>query len=78
MSAAAAFTITTNGTDPDSSEVVLTEVAAAAEDTLYRFGLRRRAYSLNLEINVTVGRPTFRHIAVEASGEGMRARMEVA
>ena len=78
VSASDAFTVTTNGTDPDSSEVVLTEVATAAEDTLYRFGLRRRAYSLNLEINVTAGRPTFRHIAVEASGEGMRTRKEVA
>ena len=74
-----AFTVKLNTTDPDTTNTVHTESAAATEDKILRFGLARtRGYSANLEIDVTVGRPEIRHILVEATGVGLNVVKEVA
>ena len=74
-----AFTVKLNTTDPDTTNTVHTESASATEDKILRFGLARaRGYSANLEIDVTVGRPTIRHAVVEATGVGLNVVKEVA
>ena len=74
-----AFTVKLNTTDPDTTNTVHTESASATEDKILRFGLARtRGYSANLEIDVTVGRPTIRHSLVEATGVGLNVVKEVA
>ena len=74
-----AFTIKLNTTDPDSSSTVLSYTGGSTEEALLRFsGGRKRGYSGNIEIDVTAGRPSFRHVQVEAEGQGLNARREVA
>ena len=74
-----AFTIKLNTTDPDSSTTVLSYTGGSTEEALLRFsGGRKRGYSGNIELDVTVGRPSFRHVQVEAEGQGLNARREVA
>ena len=74
-----AFTVKLNTTDPDTTHTVHTESASATADKILRFGLARtRGYSANLEIDVTVGRPTIRHAVVEATGVGLNVVKEVA
>ena len=74
-----AFTVKLNTTDPDTTNTVHTESASATEDKILRFGLARtRGYSANLEIDVTVGRPSIRHSLVEATGVGLNVVKEVA
>jgi hypothetical protein len=74
-----AFTIKLNTTDPDSSTTVLSYTGGSTEEALLRFsGGRKRGYSGNIEIDVTAGRPSFRHVQVEAEGQGLNARREVA
>ena len=73
------FTVKLNTTDPDTTNTVHTESASATADKILRFGLARtRGYSANLEIDVTVGRPTIRHSLVEATGVGLNVVKEVA
>ena len=73
------FTIKLNTTDPDSSTTVLSYTGGSTEEALLRFsGGRKRGYSGNIELDVTVGRPSFRHVQVEAEGQGLNARREVA
>jgi len=74
-----AFTIKLNTTDPDSSTTVLSYTGGSTEEALLRFsGGRKRGYSGNIELDVTAGRPSFRHVQVEAEGQGLNARREVA
>ena len=74
-----AFTIKLNTTDPDSSTTVLSYTGGSTEEALLRFsGARKRGYSANIELDVTVGRPKFRHVQLEAVGQGLNARREVA
>jgi hypothetical protein len=74
-----AFTIKLNTTDPDSSTTVLTYTGGSTEEALLRFsGARKRGYSGSIELDVTVGRPSFRHVQLEAEGQGLNARREVA
>lgn len=74
-----AFTIKLNTTDPDSSTTVLSYTGGSTEEALLRFsGGRKRGYSGNIELDVTVGRPSFRHVQLEAEGQGLNARREVA
>lgn len=70
------FTITMNTIDPDRSNVVHTEnYTGGTEDKLIRFGSGRvRGYACNVEVEVTEGRPSFRHVAVEANEGGANAR----
>ena len=74
-----AFTIKLNTTDPDGSDTVLSYTGGSTEEALLRFsGARKRGYSANIELDVTVGRPEFRHVQLEAVGQGLNARREVA
>ena len=73
------FTIKLNTTDPDSSTTVLSYTGGSTEEALLRFsGGRKRGYSGSIELDVTAGRPSFRHVQVEAEGQGLNARREVA
>ena len=73
------FTIKLNTTDPDSSTTVLSYTGGSTEEALLRFsGARKRGYSGSIELDVTVGRPSFRHVQLEAVGQGLNARREVA
>jgi len=74
-----AFNIKVNTLDPDASNTVLSHTADGTEEALFRFGTgRTRGYGANIEINVTAGRPSFRHLALEAIGVGAAARREIA
>ena len=76
-----AFTVKLNTTDPNTipAPTVHTESASATEDKILRFGLARtRGYSASLEVDVTAGGPTFRHVVLEASGVGLNVVKEVA
>ena len=74
-----AFTIKLNTTDPDSTTTVLSYTGGSTEEALLRFsGARQRGYSGSVELDVTVGRPSFRHVQLEAEGQGLNARREVA
>jgi hypothetical protein len=74
-----AFTIKLNTTDPDTSDTVLSYTGGSTEEALLRFsGARKRGYSANIELDVTAGRPKFRHVQLEAVGQGLNARREVA
>jgi len=74
-----AFNIKVNTIDPDSSTTVLTHIADGTEEALFRFGTgRTRGYGANIEVSVTAGRPSFRHLSLEAIGVGANARREVA
>ena len=74
------FTIKVNTTDPDRSNTVHTEnYSGSKEEKLIRFGSgRARGYAANVEIDVTAGRPSFRHVSVEAIAGGANARREIA
>ena len=74
-----AFNIKVNTLDPDASTTVLSHTADGTEEALFRFGTgRTRGYGANIEINITAGRPSFRHLSLEAIGVGANARREVA
>jgi len=74
-----AFTVKVNTIDPDASSTVLTHTASGTEEALLRFGTGRvRGYGASVEIDVTAGRPSFRHISLEAIANGLNARREVA
>ena len=65
--------------DPDNaSEQVLTHTASSTEDTLFRFGGRRRGYSANLELTISAGNPTIRHLLMQGSVGQLGARRNVA
>ena len=73
------FTVKVNTIDPDTTSTVLTHTASGTEEALLRFGTGRvRGYGANVEIDVTAGRPSFRHISLEAIANGLNARREVA
>jgi len=74
-----AFTIKVNTLDPDKSETVLSHTASGTEEALLRFGTgRTRGYGAQVEINVTSGRPSFRHVSLDAIQDGANIRTEVA
>jgi hypothetical protein len=74
-----AFNIKVNTLDPDSSTTVLTHTASGTEEALLRFGTgRTRGYGAQVEINVTAGCPSFRHVNLEAISDGLNARREIA
>lgn len=74
-----AFTIKVNSIDPDNSETVLSHTADSTEETLLRFGTGRiRGYGANVEITVTAGRPSFRHVSLQAIAHGLNIRTDIA
>ena len=73
-----AFTIKVNTIDPDTTSTVFSHTASGTEEALFRFGTGRvRGYGANVEIDVTAGRPSFRHISLEAIANGLNARRTV-
>ncbi|ANS05253.1 hypothetical protein [uncultured Mediterranean phage] len=73
-----AFTIAVNTQDPDTSTNVLSYTAAADEEALVRFGSRARGFSCNVEVTISAGSPTFRHVSIDATEGALSARREVA
>ena len=74
-----AFTIKVNSIDPDNSETVLSHTADSTEETLLRFGTGRiRGYGANVEITITAGRPSFRHVSLQAIADGLNIRTDIA
>lgn len=74
-----AFNIKVNTLDPDASETVLSHTASGTEEALLRFGTgRTRGYGASVEINVTSGCPSFRHVSLDAIADGLNIRTEVA
>jgi hypothetical protein len=73
------FTIKVNTIDPDRTNTVHTENATTSEEKLIRFGSgRARGYAASVEVDVTAGRPSFRHVSLEAIAGGANARREIA
>jgi hypothetical protein len=73
------FTIKVNTIDPDRTNTVHTENATTSEEKLIRFGSgRARGYAASVEIDVTAGQPSFRHVSLEAIEGGANARREYA
>ena len=74
-----AFTIDVNGDDPESpSNQVLSYTGPADGDDVIRFGSGRiRGIGANVEINVTAGRPKFRHVSLQAIAHGLNIRTDV-
>ena len=74
-----AFTIDVNGDDPDNlSNQVLSYTGPADGDDVIRFGSGRiRGIGANVEINVTAGRPKFRHVSLQAIAHGLNIRTDV-
>jgi hypothetical protein len=70
------FTLTPHTAEPDATGDVVTVTADSSEEMLTRFGIRSRGYSAKIEINVTVGRPSFRHVVVEGASLVLGARSE--
>ena len=74
-----AFNVKVNTIDPDSSTTVLSHTASGTEEALLRFGTgRTRGYGCQVEINITAGCPSFRHVNLEAIANGLNARREIA
>ena len=74
-----AFNIKVNTLDPDASTTVLSHTASGTEEALLRFGTgRTRGYGAQVEINVTAGCPSFRHVSLDAIADGLNIRTEVA
>ena len=74
-----AMTIEVNGDDPDNlSNQVLSYTGPAGGDDVIRFGSGRiRGIGANVEINVTAGRPKFRHVSLQAIAHGLNIRTDV-
>jgi hypothetical protein len=73
------FKIKVNTLDPDASETVLTHTATGTEEALFRFGTgRTRGYGAQVEIQVSIGTPSFRHVSLDAISDGLNIRAEVA
>jgi len=70
------FTLTAHTTEPDTSTEAITITGTSDESLLTRFGIRNRGFAANVEINVTSGRPTFKHAVVESASLTLGARTE--
>ena len=73
-----AFNVKVNSIDPDVTSPATTYTASGTEEVLVRFGARQRGYSANVEVNVTAGSPSFRHVAIQATGQALSQRRTVA
>ena len=70
------FTLKAHTNEPDATSDTITVTGTADEDILTRFGVRSRGYSAKVEINVTAGRPSFKHVVLEASSLVLGSRSE--
>ena len=73
-----AFNVKVNSIDPDVTSPATAYTASGTEEVLVRFGARQRGYSANVEVNVTAGSPSFRHVAIQATGQALSQRRTVA
>ena len=74
-----AFTVKVNTTDPDRTTTVHTEsYSGSQEEKLIRFGSgRSRGYAANVLIEISSGRPKFRHVSLDAIANGANARRDI-
>tara|TARA_Y100000593_G_scaffold53254_1_gene99802 strand:+ start:12992 stop:14920 length:1929 start_codon:yes stop_codon:yes gene_type:complete len=73
-----AFNVKVNSIDPDVTSPATAYTASGTEEVLVRFGARQRGHSANVEVNVTAGSPSFRHVAIQATGQALSQRRTVA
>jgi len=62
--------------EPDFTSDEITVTSSTSDRILTRFGVRSRGYSAKVEINVSAGRPSFRHVVLEGSSLVLGARSE--
>jgi hypothetical protein len=72
------FNVKVTSIDPDVTSPATTYTATGTEEVLVRFGARQRGYSAHVEVNVTAGSPSFRHVAIQATGQALSQRRTVA
>jgi len=63
------FTIKSVTREPDKTDTVRTIAATAAEENIKKFSIKRPGYACSIQIDVTAGRPAFRHVLVEGSSQ---------
>ena len=63
------FTIKSVTREPDKTDTVRTITATAAEENIKKFSIKRPGYACSIQIDVTGGRPAFRHVLVEGSSQ---------
>ena len=61
------FTIKSVTREPDKTDTVRTITGTATEDQINRFSIKRHGYSCSVRLDVTAGRPAFRHVVVEGT-----------
>ena len=70
------FNAKAHTSEPDSTSDAVTVTGTADDEILTRFGVSSRGYSAKVEINVTSGRPSFKHVVLEGSSLVLGARAE--
>ena len=70
------FNAKAHTSEPDSTSDAVTVTGTGDDEILTRFGVRSRGYSAKVEINVTSGRPSFKHVVLEGSSLVLGARAE--
>ncbi len=68
------FTIKSVTREPDKTDTVRTIAATATEENIKKFSIKRPGYAVALQLDVTAGRPTFRHCLVEGSSQYRTSR----
>ena len=63
------FTIKSVTREPDKTDTVRTIAATATEENIKKFSIKRPGYSCSVQLDVTAGRPAFRHCLVEGSSQ---------
>ena len=64
-----AFTIKAVTREPDATDTLRSITATASEESLKKFSIKRHGYACSVQIDVTAGRPTFRHFLVEGTSQ---------
>ena len=73
------FSVNFETKDPDTGPTqVLTHTATGSEDSLFRFGSRVRGYSASVEVSISAGNPTIRHLLVRGAIGHIGGRKEIA
>ena len=63
------FTIKSVTREPDKTDTVRTISATATEENIKKFSIKRPGYACSVQIDVTAGRPAFRHVLVEGTSQ---------
>ena len=73
------FSINFETKDPDNGPTsVLTHTASGTEEALFRFGSRTRGYSCSVQVTISAGNPTIRHLLVQGAVKQLGGRKEIA